>query len=125
VFGEMSWICSIYGSGRRQTGMRKFGGRRSERLWPENGPKRPCSSRKKTKRDTNISESELCEVKIVRHRTQHVAISVFRFVTWTSVSNDSAQSTLCVVSGKQAISTDCNAHSTGDKIHVWNPQCRM
>jgi hypothetical protein len=32
-------------------------------------------------------------------------------------------STLCVVPDKQAINTDCNAHSTGDKIQVWKPQC--
>jgi hypothetical protein len=48
----------------------------------------------------------------------------FQTVRYTSANKDSAQSALCVVSNKEAINTNCNAHNTADKIQVWQPQCR-
>jgi hypothetical protein len=40
VDGRMPLIGCRYGTGRRQPGVEKVGGRRSGRPWPENGPKR-------------------------------------------------------------------------------------
>jgi recombinational DNA repair protein RecR len=71
-----------------------------------------------------VSKSELCEVKIVRNCMQNCGTPGRQTVTNTCASKGSAQSTLCVVSNKKAINTKCNAHSTADKIHLWQPQCR-